>query len=137
MIKALRSLALAFTLLVALPACDRITAAVEILTSAKVSPNLVFIAANTFDGLQVTATNYLRLPRCTGSNGPVCRDPEATEKIIPAIQSGRIIRDKLRKFLRDHPNQLGIQGDYDALKETISTVQAIFAQYNVQGVTQQ
>lgn len=133
--KILRSLALACTLVVTLPACDRISAIIQIATSASVSPNLIFIAANTFDGLEVTATNYLRLSRCTGANGPVCRDPEAAEKIIATVQSGRIVRNKMRQFLRDHPGQLGIQGDYDALKESIATLQTIFTKYNVDGVT--
>lgn len=103
----------------------------DILTSTKISPTSVILAANAFDALEVSATNYLRLTKCSALNGPVCRNPEASRAIIKAIRVGRPIRNKLITFLRDHPGELGPQGLYDALNNTAQTIQAIFVQYNV------
>lgn len=101
------------------------------LTSASVNPTLVIVAGNSFDALEATATQYLRLPRCTGANGPVCRSPQATAQIIPAIRAGRVARNNLEQFMQDNPGSLGPQGLYDALTAATSTLQSIIAQYNI------
>ncbi len=113
-----------------LTACANIQNAWQAATSATVSPTVVVVSANTFDALEVTATNYLRLPKCN-STSVVCRNPTATAKIIPAIRSGRVARNNLEQFMKDHPGQLGSQGSYDALKASIATLQDIFSQYNI------
>jgi hypothetical protein len=100
------------------------------ITGATVDPQSVIVASNIFDGIERTATNYLRLKRCNGST-PICRDPGATKVIIPAIRSGRVARNNLQQFMKDHPGQLGPSGLYDALEESISTLQQAFAQYNI------
>ena len=100
------------------------------ITGATVDPQSVIVASNIFDGLQRTATNYLRLPKCNGKT-PICRDPGATKVIIPAIRSGRVARNNLHQFLHDHPGQLGPTGLYDALQASINTLQQAFPQYNI------
>lgn len=122
---------LVLTLLIALGGCTNLTNAWNTLTSTQVTYQTVAVAANTFDALEATATAYLRLPRCTGSNGPVCRSPSATAKIIPAVRSGRVARNNLEQFFADHPGQLGPQGLYDALQKAIATLQSVIAQYNI------
>jgi hypothetical protein len=102
------------------------SAAVEDLS---VSPEMVLIASNSFDAVQVTATNYLRLKRCTGDNGPICRDPAVTPSIIAMIKAGRVARDDLQKFMRDHPGSLGKTGLYSALTQSVTTIQAMMATY--------
>ena len=115
--------------------CTQLQNAWQTVTSASVTPTTVIVAANTFDALEATATNYLRLPKCTGSNGPVCRDRAATAQIIPAVRAGRVARANLEQFFKDHPGQLGPQGLYDALTASITTLQSVFAQYNVTGAS--
>ncbi len=105
-------------------------------TGATVSPAAIIISANAYDALEVTAKNYVNPQlnkRCDGSNGPVCRDPNATLAINAAIRSGRVARNNAKQFLRDHPGQLGSQGLYDALQTAVSTLEAIFKQYNIGG----
>lgn len=102
------------------------SAAVEDLT---VSPEMVLIASNSFDAVQVTATNYLRLKRCTGDNGPICRDPTVTPTLIAVIKSGRVARDDLQKFMRDHPGALGKTGLYNALIQSVGTIKGMIATY--------
>jgi hypothetical protein len=113
------------------PFGQKVEGVVSAITGATVSPQAVIVASNVFDGLERTATNYLRLKRCNGTNGPICRDPGATKALIPAIRSGRVARDNLQQFMKDHPGQLGPSGLYDALQTSINTLQAVFAQYNV------
>lgn len=103
----------------------------DVVTSASVPPSLVLVAGNTFDGLEATATQYLRKARCTGSNGPVCRSPAATKVIIPAVRSGRVARNNLEQFLADHPGELGPKGDYDALVAANATLQGAIAQFKI------
>lgn len=127
----MRRTVLALVVAIGLSGCANVERAWDTLTTSQVSPTVVIVAANTFDGLEATATNYLRLPRCTGANGPVCRDPRATSQIIPAVRAGRAARNALEDFLRSHPGQLGPSGLYDSLIAASNTLQAIFTQYNV------
>jgi hypothetical protein len=114
----------------ATPFGQKVEGVVSAITGATVSPQAVIVASNVFDGLERTATNYLRLKKCNGST-PICRDPGATKAIIPAIRSGRVARNNLQQFMTDHPGQLGPTGLYDALQSSINTLQSAFAQYNI------
>lgn len=129
----MRKLAIAGAMALALfsAGCANLDNAWQTLTSATVSPQVVVVAANTFDTLEATATAYLRLPRCNGKNGPICRDPGATAKLIPAVRAGRVARNNLEQFMLDHPGALGPQGLYDALQAAISTLQNVVTQYNI------
>lgn len=131
----MRKLMLAAAMALAISGCTQLQNVWDTVTSASVTPTTVIIAANTFDALEATATNYLRLPKCTGSNGPVCRDPAATKQIIPAVRAGRVARNNLEQFFKDHPGQLGPSGLYQALTAAINTLQSVFAQYNVAGAS--
>lgn len=129
----MRKLALSLLLALSLGACANLQNTWNTLTSAQVTVTTVAVAGNTFDALEATATAYLRLPRCNGTNGPACRDPKATAKIIPAVRAGRVARNNLEQFFVDHPGQLGPQGLYDALQASISTLQSVIATYNIKG----
>lgn len=101
------------------------------LTGSVVSPTAVIVAGNSFDALEATATNYLRLVKCNDSNGPICRDPKATAMIIPAIRSGRAARTNLEQFMGDNPGKLGDQGLYNALQTAITTLKQAFSIYGI------
>jgi|SRR6185437_14275319 len=127
----MKKILLVCTIALSLGACAQLQNAWNLVTTSQVSPTAVIVAANAFDAVEATATNYLRLPKCTATNGPVCRNPKATAAIIPAIRSGRVARNNLEQFMKDNPGQLGPQGLYNALTTATSTLQAIFAQYGV------
>lgn len=114
-----------------LASCASLTKTYDAVTGATVSTEAVYIAANTFDASERTATNYLRLAKCTPTNRPICRDPVATSKIIPAIRSGRVARNNLLAFIKANPGQLGPTGLYNILSASNSTLQGIFTQYNI------
>lgn len=109
---------------------QKFKSAYDVVTSSSISPTMVYVAANTFDALEATATNYLRLPKCGGSS-IICRNQSAVAVIIPAIRSGRVARNNLEQFLKDHPGQLGPKGLYDSLTASIDTIQKIYTQYNI------
>jgi len=119
----------------ATPLGEGFTSAVASLNSAKVSPAVILAASNSFDAVQVTAENYLRLPSCRRATTAICRQPAATKPIGNAILAGRKARDAAQDFLRDHPGELGPKGLYDALTASVGTVRDIFNQYNVEAVT--
>lgn len=127
----MRKILLIAALAVGLAGCAQITTAWNALTGATVSPQAVYIAANAFDAVELTATNYLRLPRCHTGGPVICRSPSATAQIVPAVRSGRVARNNLEQFMKDHPGQLGPQGLYDALTGATATLKGIFAQYNI------
>lgn len=107
-----------------------IVSTVESVASGTVSPQSIYIARNAFDTVEVSATNYLTLKKCP-INAPFCRDPIATAQLIPAIRSGRDARNAASLFLKQHPNQLGTQGLYDALTTSTDTIKGILTRYNV------
>lgn len=68
-------------------------------TSATVPGYTVIAAAQTFDGAQLAAAAYLRLPLCRGTS-VACRVASATPIIKGAFRSGRIARDELKVQVR-------------------------------------
>lgn len=123
--------ALAVTLAVAGCAgtIDRVGTAYSVLTEIRVSREAVVLARNAFNAAEVTATNYLSLRRCNGSNGPVCRDPALRKPIVAAVLAGRAARNDLTRFMREHPNELGPSGLYDALTSATSTINVVTTTY--------
>lgn len=124
----MRRLLIALVVALSLSGC----AALAQIASVKVDPKLVLVAANTFNALEATATNYIRLPACTPDNRPVCREPEVVAIIIPAVYSGRTARNSLIAFYKKYPNvPLGPQGLFDALTSSNTVLQQIFAQHKI------
>lgn len=119
--------ALSFT--VAGCAGTRLGDAYTALTSVAISANGVTYAVSGFEAVKITATNYMRLRRCDGTNSPVCRDPKLTATIDAYVQSGSLARDRLKAFERAHPGQLGAQGDYDLLVSATQTLTDALAAY--------
>ena len=129
----MRKLALVLCTTLALGSCAQLQNAYDTVTGASVSPAAVYVAVNSFDAVEATATNYLQLSKCVVAGPTVCRSPAATKQIIPAVRSGRVARTNLEQFLKDNPGKLGPTGLYNALTSTTSTLQTIMQQY---GATQ-
>lgn len=117
--------------LTSLVGCASLTNDYNAITGSTVSPTAVIVAANAFDAVEATATNYLRLKKCSATTGPVCRNVAATAAIIPAIRSGRQARNNLEAFMQANPGVLGPTGLYNALTMATSTLEQVFAQYQI------
>jgi hypothetical protein len=122
----MKKLFLVFALAAGLAGCTTIQTAYQAVTGQVVTPQAVIVAANAFDAVKATATNYLRLKKCTGANGPVCRDPAVSAKIIPAIRAGTTDRNALEAAIQANPGQnLTLVETYTDLKTSISTLQGL------------
>lgn len=91
-----------------------------------VKPSDMVIARQSFNAVEIAATQYLSLKRCDGSN-VVCRSPAVTPDLIQAIRRGRVARNNITQFVKDHPGQLGPTGLYDAVVSATSTIQSVLA----------
>lgn len=118
----------------ALAGCATLQKDYAIITGATVSPAAVIVAGNTFDALEVTATNYLVFCKANRDKAACTGYVKARKVIIPAIRSGRVARNNLEQFLQDNPGQLGPSGLYNILVTSINTIQGVAAQYNLIGV---
>lgn len=101
----------------------------SVATQATVPTKQVVLARQAFNAVEVTATNFLKLPTCDGANGPICSPAAATQPTIDAVTSGRLARNNLTAFMKAHPGQLGPKGLYDALTAATTTLQSIIAKY--------
>jgi hypothetical protein len=113
---------------------QKIEGAISAVTGATIDPKALIIAASAWDALEVTAKNYVdpRINRrCTGTNGPICRDPEVTKYVNAAVEAGIAARNDVQAFLRDHPGELGTQGLYEGLQLAIANLKRVFALYNI------
>ena len=106
--------------------------AISTVVGSTVSPTAVYVARNSFDALEVTATNYIVF--CKRNPATVGCSKTAIATIIPAVRAGRVARANLVQFQKDHPGQLGPSGLYDALVSATNSLQSIANQYNIAGV---
>lgn len=97
-----------------------------------VTPQQIYIAANAFDAVKVSATNYLELRRCP-ANAPFCRDPSVTKKLIPLIRAGTIARNNAVAWARANPNGFADKTLYEKLTAITSTIEEMMRQYNIGG----
>lgn len=128
----MRKLLLAATLALSLGSCAEFDNTWGIVTGSTVSPTAVYVARNSFDALEATATNYISFCKSHPPT-PGC-SKTVIAKLIPAVRSGRVARNNLTAFQKAHPGQLGPTGLYDALISATNTLQAISVQYNIAGV---
>lgn len=121
---------------------DTVGSVISAANAAEVPVEAVAIATNSFNLAQVTAAQYLRLPRgnlvrvgndvgLDCGTKVLCRDPRATQPIKKAIFAGRNARDKMQLFLRRNPGKLGPGGLYDALTTATGTLKDLFLTYGV------
>ena len=113
---------------------DFIATAGNAITAAEnaVTPQQIYIAANAFDAVKVSATNYLELRRCP-INAPFCRDPYVTKKLIPLIRAGTIARNNAVSWAKANPNGFADVSLYEKLTNITSTIEAMMRQYNIGG----
>jgi hypothetical protein len=113
---------------------DFIATAGNAITAAEnaVTPQQIYIAANAFDAVKISATNYLKLKRCP-TNAPFCRDPSVTKKLIPLIRAGTIARTNAVAWARTNPNGFADKSLYEKLTAITSTIEEMMRQYNIGG----
>src|SRR5262249_7208940 len=96
----------------------------------KVKSKTAYVAINVFNAAERSATNYLRLPPCTGV-GNLCRVAGAAEALEPPFRAGIQARNDLRAFMRANPGTLADAGLYNSLVAATESLQKIMSIYNI------
>lgn len=103
-----------------------------VLSGLYVSPQSAAVSINTFDALEIIATGYVRLPPCVTGNLGICRSSIAVANIVPAIRAGRVARDQIVTLLQQNAGANIPIDNFNTLQSIITTLQTIYAQYNIQ-----
>lgn len=121
-------LALAFAL-TGIAGCAQIQNAYSVVTGATITPQQVYIAANAFDAVEASGTQYLRLPVC----GKLpCRNPSATNSLVASIRAGRLARNKLEAAVQANPGAPVNANLMATLTSSTQTIKAILAEFGAQ-----
>lgn len=92
---------------------QKVETAVQIVSTASVTPTEVYVAINVFDGAEATAKNYLTLHPCGPTQGFPCRG--AAQPVWDAVRKGRVARNNLKAYMRANLNRAVPSPDYNAL----------------------
>jgi hypothetical protein len=126
----MRLTTLAIPLLCALTGCAELTALTSTISpnAATVSGTTAIVAANAYDAIEATATNYIGY--CTPNPKPIGCSVTAIQKYVPAVRSGRLARNAVEQFVSANPAGTAVPiALYNGLTSASSTLQAIEAQY--------
>jgi hypothetical protein len=99
------------------------------IASGSVSPQQVLVAANAFDAIEVTATNYLSLPTCPVAT-PICKTAAVAKTLVADIRTGRSARNQLEAYMTVNPGQVVPVSNYNVLISAVNTLQTLLANYN-------
>ena len=88
---------LILVLALSLGACANLKTAYQVITEASVSPTQIVVAANAFDALEGTATQYLVYCKANLAT-PVC-SADNRRSIIEYVRSGRAARNQLETYI--------------------------------------
>ena len=113
----------------ALAGCTQLSNAWGVLTGATITPQQVYIAANAFDAVEASGTQYLRLPVC---GSLPCRNPSATNSLVASIRAGRLARNKLEAAVSASPGAPVDANLFATLTSSTTTIKAILSEFGVQ-----
>lgn len=114
---------------------SKVESAYTAVTEFKVSYKYALASVAAYNTVQDTAAQYLRLPTCTASSGPVCHDRRATAPLRAVMQSGRVSRNAVLNYMASNPCDaagqcpLMPQGLVDTLKNATDVVQSTYDTY--------
>ena len=94
-----------------------------------ISPQQLLVAANSFDALESTATNYLKLPLC--GTVKVCRDPNVSKSLAKAVRAARSARTQLEAYANANPTTPIPVTLYQTVSTAVTTLQNILITNNI------
>lgn len=104
--------------------------------SIVVNKKAIIVAVQTFNAAEASATVYIRQKHCPpGIQRPTCMSPPIREQLVVAITAGRGPRDALVDFVEAHPNEIGDQGLYDALRSATAQLKNVLSAYKIGGAS--
>lgn len=114
---------------------NKVQQAYTAVTEFKVSYKYALASVAAYNTVQDTAAQYLRLPTCTSTSGPVCHDRRATKPLVATMQAGRVSRNAVLAYMASNPCDangncpLMPQGLVDTLRSATGVVQATYDTY--------
>jgi hypothetical protein len=93
----MKKLLVVLTLALSLGACASLQTAYKIVTGASVSPTQIVVAANAFDALEGTATQYLVY--CKANLATAVCSADNRRSVIKYVRSGRTARNQLEPYI--------------------------------------
>lgn len=106
-------------------------AQIQTLEGASLNTTQVYAAANAFDAVELTATNYLKLPVCV-SGGPIlCRNQQAAAAIVAAGRGGYQARRTLISACIAGTTSTACVSAYTTLTTAVTGLQNVFTQYGI------
>lgn len=119
-------------LLLSLGGCATVQRIYGVITGTSVTPLTVYVAAQTYDASVASATNYLKLPLCSGQGNQVCRTQTASVAIVKAIRAGRPIRNQLEAAIDAGNGNAPVSASLlQTLLNSNQAIQQAFATYGV------
>ncbi len=107
---------LILALILTLGACANLKTAYQVITEASVSPTQIIVAANAFDALEGTATQYLVYCKANLTT-PIC-SADNRRSVIKYVRSGRAARNQLETYVA--AGNAGPAGLYNTLIAAIN-----------------
>jgi hypothetical protein len=117
-----KHLAAALVLGLALGGCaselQKLKTVYSVVTDTTVSPSTIIVAANSFDALEATATQYLSYCKANLSTSACSADSRRT--VIKAVRAGRAARNQLETYVTN--NTAAPSAIYNTLVAAINTL---------------
>lgn len=124
---------IALASVVALVGCSTISA----ISSVKVSPKAVYDLQVGLHTAIATATIYTNLDPCRSGETFLktfnCSEDATVAKLQPAEELAVEQEKKLDAFTKAHPDELGIQGVYDAARAAFDAIANVISVYHIGG----
>jgi len=127
----MKKLAAILLLTLSLGGCAFLQNAYSVATGASVTPQQAYIAANAFDTVEASATQYLQLPACGATASKLCRTSAGVTAVVKAIRIGRQARNSLEAAVTSSNGAPVSASLYAALTAQTSTLQSIISSYNI------
>ncbi len=117
----MRKLLLAGVAALSLAGCASLQTVYDTVTGVSIPMPSVFVALNSFDAAEVTATQYLRY--CKGHRADSACAPSALAGTVKAVRAGRVARNSLEGYIQQNPNaQVGPSALYNALIGAVTSI---------------
>ena len=100
-------------------------AAIKTVAGLTVSQKYVGVAVQGFDAVEVSATQYLKLPTCTVGQSTLstaCKKAAVVPALIKDVRAGRASRDSLWASSKANPEGVGAIDLYNAVIAATATI---------------
>ena len=95
----------------------------NVATGSAVTPQAVYVAANSFDAAENAAIVYDRLPTCGATQSAACKQLATVKTVDGLVRQGIIVRKQLVSAAASNPSGPAAISNYNALMTIVSGIQ--------------